>query len=69
MIRRLQPGARMSQAVIANGFAFLAGQVATDPSADVARTQATCRRADASLGCSRITSRHCASASAVIPRA
>jgi enamine deaminase RidA (YjgF/YER057c/UK114 family) len=34
-IKRLESGARMSQAVIANGFAFLAGQVATDPSADV----------------------------------
>ena len=34
-ITRLEPGARMSQAVVANGFVFLAGQVATDPSADV----------------------------------
>jgi enamine deaminase RidA (YjgF/YER057c/UK114 family) len=34
-IRRLEPGARMSQAVVANGFVFLAGQVAPDPSADV----------------------------------
>lgn len=34
-IKRLESGARMSQAVVANGFAFLAGQVATDPSADV----------------------------------
>ncbi|HEV7633368.1 MAG TPA: RidA family protein [Steroidobacteraceae bacterium] len=34
-IKRLEPGARMSQAVIANGFVFLAGQVATDPTADV----------------------------------
>ena len=34
-IRRIEPGARMSQAVVANGFVFLAGQVATDPSADV----------------------------------
>ena len=34
-IRRLEPGARMSQAVVANGFVFLAGQVATDPKADV----------------------------------
>ncbi len=33
-IRRLEPGARMSQAVIANGFVFLAGQVANDTSAD-----------------------------------
>ena len=35
LIKRIEPGARMSQAVVANGFAFLAGQVATDPTADV----------------------------------
>jgi enamine deaminase RidA (YjgF/YER057c/UK114 family) len=35
VIKRLEPGARMSQAVVANGFVFLAGQVATDPKADV----------------------------------
>ena len=35
LIKRLESGARMSQAVVANGFVFLAGQVATDPSADV----------------------------------
>lgn len=34
-IRRLESGARMSQAVVANGFIFLAGQVADDPSRDV----------------------------------
>lgn len=35
-IRRFESSARMSQAVVANGFVFLAGQVATDPSqADV----------------------------------
>lgn len=34
-IRRVEPGARMSQAVVANGFVFLAGQVAPDPTADV----------------------------------
>lgn len=34
-IRRFETGARMSQAVAANGFVFLAGQVATDPSAGV----------------------------------
>ena len=34
-IKRLEPGARMSQAVVANGFVFLAGQVATDPKTDV----------------------------------
>ena len=34
-IQRFESSARMSQAVVANGFVFLAGQVATDPSADV----------------------------------
>jgi enamine deaminase RidA (YjgF/YER057c/UK114 family) len=34
-IKRIDSGPRMSQAVVANGFVFLAGQVATDPSADV----------------------------------
>ncbi len=36
MIRRLQPGARMSQAVIHGGTIYLAGQVADDTSAGVA---------------------------------
>jgi enamine deaminase RidA (YjgF/YER057c/UK114 family) len=31
-IKRIESSARMSQAVVANGFVFLAGQVATDPS-------------------------------------
>lgn len=31
MIRYLAPGPRMSQAVIANGFVFLAGQIAENP--------------------------------------
>lgn len=35
MIRRIEPGTRMSQAVVANGFAFLAGQVADDTSVGV----------------------------------
>jgi enamine deaminase RidA (YjgF/YER057c/UK114 family) len=35
LIRRIESGARMSQAVVANGFVFLSGQVATDASADV----------------------------------
>ena len=34
-IKRIESSARMSQAVVANGFVFLAGQVATDPRADV----------------------------------
>jgi enamine deaminase RidA (YjgF/YER057c/UK114 family) len=35
MIRRFESGARMSQAVVANGFVFLAGQVAADTKQDV----------------------------------
>jgi enamine deaminase RidA (YjgF/YER057c/UK114 family) len=35
-IRRLQPGARMSQGSVHNGMVYLAGQVAEDPSQDVA---------------------------------
>lgn len=34
-VKRIEPGSRMSQAVLANGFVFLAGQVATDTAADV----------------------------------
>ncbi len=34
-IKRLESGPRMSQAVIANGFVFLAGQVAPDASGSV----------------------------------
>ncbi|MFO1426063.1 MAG: RidA family protein [Steroidobacteraceae bacterium] len=34
-IRRIESGARMSQAVVAGGFVFLAGQVASDTQADV----------------------------------
>lgn len=35
-IRRLQPGKRMSQAVVHNGTVYLAGQVAEDTGQDVA---------------------------------
>lgn len=35
-IKRFKVGPRMSQAVVCNGIAFLAGQVADDPSQDVA---------------------------------
>lgn len=34
-IQRIESGARMSQAVVANGFVFLAGQVAPNPGNDV----------------------------------
>ena len=36
MIQRLHPGPRMSQAVVHGDTVYLAGQVATDPSVDVA---------------------------------
>ena len=36
MIKRLQPGPRMSQAVIHGQTVYLAGQVASNPAADVA---------------------------------
>lgn len=36
MIKRMKVGPRMSQVVIANGFVFLAGQVAEDPALDTA---------------------------------
>lgn len=35
-IRRIQPNARMSAAVVCNGFVFVSGQVADDSDADVA---------------------------------
>ena len=35
-LKRIEPGKRMSQAVAYGNLVFLAGQVATDPSADVA---------------------------------
>lgn len=35
MITRIEPGKRMSQAIVANGFVFLAGQVANRPSREV----------------------------------
>jgi enamine deaminase RidA (YjgF/YER057c/UK114 family) len=38
-IRRIGSSARMSQAVVANGFVFLAGQVAPDPSSPDVESQ------------------------------
>lgn len=35
-IQRIQPNARMSAAVVCNGFVFVSGQVADDTNADVA---------------------------------
>ena len=49
-IKRLHTNARMSQSVIANGFVFLAGQVATDTSLNVAgQTQQILDKIDALL--------------------
>lgn len=39
-IKRIKPGTRMSQAVICNGFAYLAGQVAANPKPTVAEQTA-----------------------------
>ena len=36
ILQRIEPGPRFAQAVTAGDFVFLAGQVASDPSADVA---------------------------------
>ena len=56
-ITRIKTNARMSQAVIANGFVFLAGQVADDTSANVAgQTQQILAKIDALLaecGCEK----------------
>ena len=49
-IERIKPGPRMSQAVVHGGVVYLAGQVADDPSADVAgQTQQILAKIDALL--------------------
>jgi enamine deaminase RidA (YjgF/YER057c/UK114 family) len=49
-IRRINPGPRMSQAVVHSGLVFLAGQVADDTSADVAgQTRQVLAKIDALL--------------------
>ena len=51
MIERLHTGPRMSQAVIHGDTVYIAGQVATDPSADVpGQTQQVLASIDALLG-------------------
>ena len=50
MIQRYQSGSRMSQAVSANGFVFVAGQVAEDREADIAgQTRDVLAKVDALL--------------------
>lgn len=49
-ITRIQPGKRMSQAVVCGGMVFLAGQVAADSGADIkAQTQSVLDKIDALL--------------------
>ena len=49
-IERIKPGPRMSQAVVHGGMVYLAGQVADDPSGDVAgQTQQILAKIDALL--------------------
>jgi enamine deaminase RidA (YjgF/YER057c/UK114 family) len=50
-IRRIEPGRRLSQCVVAGQLAFLAGQVADDPSGDaVAQTRQILAAIDRLLG-------------------
>ena len=56
-IQRIQPNARMSAAVVCNGFVFVSGQVADDTNADVAgQTQQILAKIDrilAEVGCDK----------------
>ena len=50
-IKRIDPGPRMSSVVVHNGVAYLAGEVASDPKADITgQTQDVLRSIDESLG-------------------
>lgn len=50
MFHRIQPGARLSQAVVCNGFVFISGQATEDPTLDVAaQTRHVLARIDALL--------------------
>lgn len=50
MLHRIGAGARLSQAIIANGFVFLSGQATDDPSQDIAgQTRAILARIDTLL--------------------
>jgi enamine deaminase RidA (YjgF/YER057c/UK114 family) len=63
MLQYIETGKRMSQAVVANGFVFLAGQVAPDPKQDVAsQTAQVLAEIDRLLALSRSDKRHLVSA-------
>ena len=50
-VKRIDPGPRMSSVVVHNGVAYLAGEVASDPKADITgQTQDVLRSIDESLG-------------------
>lgn len=62
-IRRIESGARMSQAVVANGVVYLAGQVANDTNADVeGQTRQVLAEIDRLLGVAGSDKRHIVSA-------
>lgn len=53
MIRHIEPGARMSQAIVAHGLVFLSGQASEDPGQDIAgQTRSILARIDALLAAS-----------------
>lgn len=63
-IKRYGTGERMSQMVVAGGFAFIAGQVADDTSLDVAgQTQQILDKLDRLLEEAKLDKRHIVSAS------
>ena len=50
-VKRIDPGPRMSSVVVHNGVAYLAGEVASDPTADITgQTADVLRSIDESLG-------------------
>jgi len=62
-IQHIQPNARMSAAVVCNGFVFVSGQVADDTTADVAvQTQQILDKIDRILVDAGITKNHIVSA-------
>ena len=68
-IVRIESGKRMSQAVVANGFVFLAGQVAPDPVADVtAQTRQVLAEIDRLLAMAGSHKSHIVSANVFLPQ-
>ncbi len=68
-IVRIESGKRMSQAVVANGFVFLAGQVAPDPVADVtAQTRQVLAEVDRLLAMAGSHKSHIVSANVFLPQ-